>query len=55
MEKVLYGDVAVFVLTSAVTIVVEALHTFISWPRHLIKPIPDSTVYLCTNRIIYKI
>jgi len=54
VEKVLLGDVAVLVLTSEVTIVVEALHTFVVWPRHLVRPI-DSMVYLCTNRIIYQI
>jgi len=56
MEKVLYCDVAVHVPTSEVTIVAEALHTFVAWPIHLVRPI-DSTVYLCTNtnRIIYKI
>jgi len=30
VEKVLYGDVAVLVLTSEVTIVPEALHTLIA-------------------------
>ena len=56
MEKVLYGDIAVPVPTSEVTIVAEALHTFVAWPKHLFIPI-DSMVYLCTNtnRIIYKI
>jgi len=54
VEKVLYGDVAVHVPTSEVTIVAETLHIFVAWPRHLVRPI-DSTVYLCTNRIIYKI
>jgi len=54
VEKVLYGDLAVPVPTSEVTIVEETLHTFVAWPRHLVKPI-DSMVYLCTNtnRIIY--
>ena len=52
VEKVLYGDVVVPMPTSEVTIVAEALHTFIAWPRHLVRPI-DYTVYLCTNRIIY--
>ena len=46
--KVLYGDLAVPVPTSEVTIVVEALHTFVAWPRHLVRPI-DSMVYICTN------
>jgi len=55
VQKVLYGDVAILVPTSEVTIVVEALHTFIAWPRHLVRPISDSTIYLCTNRIIYQI
>jgi len=56
MEKVFYGHVAVPVPTSKVIIVAEALHTFVVWPRHLVRPI-DSTVYLCTNtkRIIYQI
>jgi len=56
VEKVLYGDVAVLVPTSEVTIVTEALDTFVVWPRHLVRPI-DSTIYLCTNtnRIIYQI
>jgi len=56
VEKVLYGDLAAPVPTSEVTIVAEALHTFVVWPRHLVRPI-DSMVYLCTNtnRIIYKI
>ena len=56
VEKVLYGDLAVPVPTSEVTIVAEALHTFIAWPRHLVRPI-ESMVYLCTNtnRIIYQI
>jgi len=52
VEKVLYGDVAVLVPTSEVTIVTEALHTFVVWPRHLVRP-TYSTVYICTNRIIY--
>ena len=56
VEKVLYGDLAVPVPTSEVTIVAEALHTFVAWPRHLVRPI-DSMVYICTNtnRIIYQI
>ena len=56
VEKVLYGDLVVHVPTSEVTIVVDALHTFVVWPRHLVRPI-DSMVYLCTNtnRIIYQI
>jgi len=54
VEKVLYGDVAVPMPTSEVTIIVETLHTFVAWPKHLARPI-DSTVYLCTNRITYKI
>jgi len=56
VEKVLYGDVAVPMPTSKVIIVVETLHTFVAWPRHLVRPI-DSRVYLCTNtnRIIYQI
>jgi len=45
VKKVLYGDVVVLVPTSEVTIVAEALHTFVAWPRHLVKPI-DSTVFL---------
>ena len=48
VEKVLYGDLAVPVPTSEVTIVAEALHTFVAWPRHLVRPI-DSMVYICTN------
>jgi len=52
VEKVLYGDVAVPVPTLEVTIVSEALHSFVAWPRHLVKPI-ETTVYLFTNRIIY--
>ncbi|XP_068497787.1 uncharacterized protein [Phaseolus vulgaris] len=39
VEKVLYGDLAVPVPTSEVTIVAEALHTFVAWPRHLVRPI----------------
>jgi len=56
MEKVLYGDVAILVPTSEVTIVAEALHTFVVWPRHLVRLI-NSMVYICTNtnRIIYQI
>jgi len=56
VEKVLYGHLAVPVPTSEVAIVAEALHTFIAWPRHLVRSI-DSMVYLCTNtnRIIYQI
>ena len=56
VEKVVYGDVVVFVLTSEVIIVAEALHTFVVWPRHLVRAI-DFTLYLCTNtnRIIYHI
>jgi len=56
VEKVLYGDVAVLVTTSEIAIVAEALHAFVVWPRHLVRPI-NSTVYLCTNtnRIIYQI
>jgi len=54
VEKVLYDDVVVPMPTSEVTIVEEALHTFVAWPIHLVKPI-DSTVYLYTNRIIYQI
>ena len=54
MEKVFYGDIADPVPTSEVTIVAEALYTFVAWPRHLVRSI-DSMVYLCTNtnRIIY--
>ena len=48
VEKVFYGDLAAPVSTSEVTIVAEALHTFVAWPRHLVRPI-DSMVYLCTN------
>ena len=56
VENVLFGDVAVHVPTSEVTIVAGTLLTFIVWPRHLVRPI-DSMVYLCTNtnRIIYQI
>jgi len=54
VEKVFYGDVVVPVPTSEVTIVAEALHTFVAWLRHLVKPI-GSMVYICTNRIIYHI
>jgi len=55
MEKALYGDVAVHVPTSNVTIVVEAQHTFIIWPRHLVRPISNSTIYICTNMSTYEI
>ena len=56
VEKVLCGDLVVPVPTSEVTIVAEALHTFVAWPRHLVRPI-DSMVYICTNTntIIYQI
>jgi len=55
VEKVLYGDVAVPVPTSEVTIVAKVLHTFISWLTHLVRSISEYVVYLCTNRIIYQI
>jgi len=55
VEKALYGDVVVPVLTFEVTTVAEALHTFIACSRHLVKPISEYMVYFCTNMITYQI
>jgi len=51
VEKVRVVDARVPLPSDGVTIVADAFHTFIAWPRHLIRIIPKSLVIISFHYI----